>query len=85
MTPAQVYAQDQARFAAEAAARRPPSPESLKEMFVKLRKRFETHPEEVRELFVKAGIHTRTGRLTKPYRELRKRDLEEAALGTAHA
>ena len=83
MTPAQVHAKTQAWFAAEAA--RYPSPESLLKTMRDLRKRFEANPEEGRQFFIKAGIMTRTGRLTKPYRELRKRDLEEAALRTAMA
>jgi len=59
---------------------RPPTlPERINEMVNRQRERFKEHPEEARELSIKAGVITRSGRLTKPYRMMIKRDLEEAA------
>ena len=43
------------------------------------KKRFKKHPEEAREFMVRAGVLTPTGRWTKPYRMMIKRDLEEQA------
>jgi len=68
-------------FARERARR--PSPERLMKMLDAQARRFKEHPEEGRELAVRAGVLTRAGRWTKPYRAMIQRDREEAALETA--
>ena len=51
-----------------------PSPEGLMKMLDAQAKRFKTHPEEARKLMVRAGVLTRSGRLTKPYRTMIEED-----------
>jgi len=43
-------------------------------------KRFKEHPEEGRDLAVRAGVLTRAGRWTKPYRMMLRQDREDATL-----
>ena len=67
-----------ASFAAYAAAR--PSPGRLMKMLEAQEKRFKEHPEEGRDLAVRAGVLTRAGRWTKPYRMMLRQDREDATL-----
>lgn len=62
-----------------AAEARRPSPERLMQALNMQAERFKAYPEEAREFMVGAGVLTRSGCLTKPYRMLNKRDREGAA------
>jgi len=61
------------------AHRVPSVPERINRAIAAQQRRIKENPEEAREMWIRAGVITRTGRLTKPYRMLLKRDLEDEA------
>jgi hypothetical protein len=68
--------QVKASFAAHA---RKPLWQSINDAIEKQKQRIKENPEEAREMWIRAGVMTRTGRLTKPYRMMIKRDEEDEA------
>jgi len=68
--------QIKARFAASNAMR--PSVERIMKMLDETERRFKANPAEARDLGIRAGVFTPTGRWTKPYRMMIKEDTEKA-------
>ena len=78
------WAKMQAEFAAQ---RKPPLHEVINRIVEEKKKLWKENPEqarkEAREMWIRAGVTTRTGRLTKPFRMMIKRDEEDAARAAA--